>query len=296
MPELPEVEFARRALVRWFAGRTLVRTEADRRARTFRDGDPGVFAALDGALVRAERRGKYLLLAFSNGLGVVGHLGMTGKFVKRPAGEEVRWSRARFVLDSGEVIHLQDMRLFGRLEAMPAAELRAAPAVAKLGVDPLTDGLTAAQLSEAVAASKQPLKVALMDQARVTGLGNIHAAEALFRARLHPARAPATLSAAEWRALAKAIHATIRFALEAEGDGDEIEYVEEGAPNPFLVYGRAGTPCRRCRTTVESFTQGGRTTHFCPHCQPKRGRSHGERTGQGPRPRRDRREGPRRRR
>lgn len=296
MPELPEVEFARRALVRWFEGRKLVRTEADEAARTFRDGDLGVFKALQGRLVSAERRGKYLLLTFSNKLGCVGHLGMTGKFLKRAKGEEVKWSRARFVLDSGEVIHLQDMRLFGRLEAMPATELKRSAAVAKLGVDPLVDGLTVEQLKEALGGSKQELKIALMDQARVAGLGNIHAAEALFRSGLHPGRTAASLSEAEWKALTKAIHATLQFALDAEGDADEIEYVEEGAPNPFLVYGRAGTPCRKCKTLIESFTQGGRTTHFCPTCQPKKGQHHGERKSEGPRPRGDRGEGPRRRR
>lgn len=294
MPELPEVEFARRALVKWFKGRKLVRTEADEKARTFRDSDLGVFKALKGELVDARRRGKYLMLSFSNKLGFVGHLGMTGKFVKRPKGEEVKWSRARFELDSGDVIHLQDMRLFGRIAAMPASELQTNELVKELGVDPLVDGLTVEQLKEAIGRSKQDLKVALMDQSRVTGLGNIHAAEALFRSKVHPGRTADTLTEAEWKALTKAIHDTIQFALDSEGDGDEIEYVEEGAPNPFLIYGRVGTPCRKCKTTVESFTQGGRTTHFCPHCQPKE-KSDGSRKSEGPRSRRDRGEGPRRR-
>lgn len=296
MPELPEVEFARRALVRWFDGRKLVRAEADEQARTFRECDLGTFKALKGSLVSAERRGKYLMLTFSNKLGLVGHLGMTGKFLKRAKGEEVKWSRARFVLDSGEVIHLQDMRLFGRLDAMPASELKTCTPIAKLGIDPLVDGLTVAQLKEAIGSSKQELKVALMDQERITGLGNIHAAEALFRAGVHPGRTADSLSEAEWKALTKAIHATIQFALDAEGDEDEIEYVEEGAPNPFLIYGRAGTPCRKCRTLVESFTQGGRTTHFCPRCQPKEKKSDGNRKSKGARSRRDRGEGSRRRR
>ena len=76
---------------------------------------------------------------------------------------------------------------------------------------------------------------------------------------------------AEIGALTKAIHQTLKFALDEEGDTDEIQYVEEpGTPNPFLIYGRAGTPCRRCKTKVKSFTQGGRTTHFCPKCQSKK--------------------------
>ncbi|MEW5743162.1 MAG: bifunctional DNA-formamidopyrimidine glycosylase/DNA-(apurinic or apyrimidinic site) lyase [Myxococcota bacterium] len=270
MPELPEVEFARRSLVKWFDGHRLVRAEADPKARTFRGARVADFLKLSGELVSATRRGKYLMLAFSDGRGVVAHLGMTGKFVKRKAGEDVPHSRARFVLDSGDVIHFRDPRLFGRIEPAPASLLSQVEAVAKLGVDPLVDGLSAAQLEAAIGRSKQALKVALMDQSKLAGLGNIHAAEALFRAHLHPSRTPASLSKQEWVALAKAIRDGISFALDVEGDDDEIEYVEEpGAPNPFLVYGRAGEPCRRCKTTVKSFTQGGRTTHFCPVCQPK---------------------------
>lgn len=268
MPELPEVEFARRSLVKWTDGRTVVRTEADPKARTFRNSRIPDVEALTGRLVRAERRGKFLMLTFDEGRGAVAHLGMTGKFIKRAAGDEAKWSRARFVLDSGEVIHFQDPRLFGLIEPVPADALATHESVSKLGVDPLVDGLTVQQLRDALAGSKQELKVALMDQQRIAGLGNIHAAEALFRAKLHPARKPDSLTPAELAALTKAILEGIRFALEVE-DGDEIEYVEEpGAKNPFLVYGRAGEPCSRCQTRIEQFTQGGRSTFFCPACQP----------------------------
>ncbi|MBL8921946.1 MAG: bifunctional DNA-formamidopyrimidine glycosylase/DNA-(apurinic or apyrimidinic site) lyase [Myxococcaceae bacterium] len=272
MPELPEVEFARRALTKWVDGRSIVRTEADPKVRTFRGSNVKDVEALVGRVERIERRGKFLLLTFSDGRGAIAHLGMTGKFLKRPAGAEARWSRARFVLDSGEVIHFQDPRLFGLIQPVPAAELSRNQAVAKLGIDPLVDGLTAAQLEAALAASRQELKVALMDQERVAGLGNIHAAEALFRANLHPARAPGSLTKDEWARLAKAIHDGISFALEAEA-GEEIEYVEEpGAKNPFLVYGRDGEPCPVCHAPIASVDQGGRTTFFCPSCQPKPGK------------------------
>lgn len=273
MPELPEVEFARRSLTRWTDGRSIVRTEADPKARTFRGSKLSDVEALTGQLVSIERKGKYLMLAFANGKGAVAHLGMTGKFLKRPADSTEKWSRARFFLDSGDVIHFQDPRLFGLIEPVPASELKQNPAVAKLGVDPLVDGLTVAQLREAIGDSKQELKVALMDQERIAGLGNIHAAEALFRAKLHPSRKPASLTDDEWKRLAKAIIDGITFALDVE-DGEEIEYVEEpGAENPFLVYGHEGEPCPKCKTPIEAFTQGGRTTFVCPRCQPKSGRS-----------------------
>jgi formamidopyrimidine-DNA glycosylase len=272
MPELPEVEIARRTLVRWFEGHSLVRTEATK-TRTFRGGRAAEFEALKGPLTKADRRGKYLMLQFGAG-GLMAHLGMTGKFVKRPAQTDEPYSRARFVLDTGDVIHFKDARMFGEIHAAPSAALAELPGVKKLGRDPLVDGLDWKQLKDAIGKTKLDLKVALMDQTRLAGLGNIHAAEALFRAGLHPGRKPKTLSDTEWKALAKAIHRSLKFGLEEqweEAESGEIQYVEEpGVENPFLIYGRAGSPCRKCKTKVKSYTQAGRTTHFCPKCQSKK--------------------------
>ena len=114
----------------------------------------------------------------------------------------------------------------------------------------------------------------LMDQRRVAGLGNIHAAEALFRAGLHPALSPGRLKVAAYARLAEAIHAAFAFGLERAA-AEEIRYLRdrpvegEKLENPFFVYDRAGSPCLRCQTPVRSITQGGRTTHFCPTCQSK---------------------------
>jgi formamidopyrimidine-DNA glycosylase len=270
VPELPEVEIARRNLERWLKRRRVVRAEAAP-SRIFRGAERSAFERLRGRLLTAERRGKYLLLTFEKGQGLLAHLGMTGKWVRRDGPEE-RFSKARLFLDDGHVVHYRDPRMFGRIEPVAAERLFELPAVRALGPDPLVDGLSSKQLAEAIGGSKQELKVALMDQGRLAGLGNLHAAEALFRARVHPARKPGSLSAAEWAALTRAIRDTIRFALGQEDD-DEIEYVEEpGSKNPFFVYGRGGERCRRCKGAIESFPQGGRTTYFCPKCQPRRGR------------------------
>lgn len=267
MPELPEVEIARRNLEKWFKGRKIVSAEADK-SRVFRGTEPKRFEKLRGRLVRTARKGKYLLLTFEHDLGVMAHLGMTGKFVRRPKDHVEPYSRARFLLDDGQVIHYRDPRLFGRIEPVPAAQLWELKAVKALGLDPLSEGMTVEQLKDRLGKVKAPIKVALMDQARIAGLGNIHAAEALFRAKIHPVRKPVELESGEWRKLHKAIHDALEFAIARE-TSDEIEYVEEpGSENPFWIYGRAGEPCKKCKTTVESFTQAGRTTHFCPHCQP----------------------------
>jgi formamidopyrimidine-DNA glycosylase len=268
MPELPEVEMARRNLARWLQGHRVVRAEADN-TRVFRGAKRAKFAELTGRVESLDRRGKYLLLTFEGERGLLAHLGMTGKFVRRPEGQPEPYSRARLHLDDGTVIHFKDSRLFGRMEPAPAARLRLLKAVAELGRDPVADGLTAEQLREALGNTRQDLKVALMDQGLLAGLGNIYAAEALFRARLHPARKPASLKPEEWGRLTQAIHETLQLAL-AEEVGDEQTYLEEGADNPFLIYGRAGTPCPQCKSKVQSFTQGGRTTHFCAKCQPLR--------------------------
>ncbi|WP_224249005.1 bifunctional DNA-formamidopyrimidine glycosylase/DNA-(apurinic or apyrimidinic site) lyase [Hyalangium gracile] len=269
MPELPEVESARRNLERWFHGHRVLKAEAGD-TRIFRGAKRKQFSELTGRVESLERRGKYLLLTFEGGRGLLAHLGMTGKFVRRREGQVPPHSHARFHLEDGTVIHFTDYRLFGRMEPAPAAKLHQLEAIQALGRDPVADGLTAQQLQEALGRSRMDLKVALMDQGRIAGLGNIYVAEALFRSGLHPSRKPATLTAEEWERLTQAIHDTLRSALEQE-QGEEPVYLEENrSENPFLVYGRAGGPCSKCQTKVQSFTQGGRTTHFCPKCQPKR--------------------------
>jgi formamidopyrimidine-DNA glycosylase len=266
MPELPEVEIARRNLVRWFKGRTLVRVQAEA-TRVLRGGEAKSLARLGGTLVQAERTGKFLLLHFSQGPGLLVHLGMTGKFVRRPGGEELKHGRVRFLLDSGQVIHFVDPRMFGRILPVTASHLADVPEARDLGVDPWNVRVTGTTLAALFQDSKRPLKISLMDQTKLAGLGNIHAAEALWRAKLDPKRKPQGLSTSDWTRLAKAIRDTLAYGLRVT-QGDEVRYVEESnAENPFFVYGKAGTPCRRCRTLIRSFPQGGRTTYACPHCQ-----------------------------
>ena len=268
MPELPEVELTRRNLERWLAGRRVVRADAER-TRTFRGASRSAFQSLRGVLVDASRKGKYLLLRFESD-GLLAHLGMTGKFVRRPSGVTEPYSRARLYLDNDDVIHFRDPRRFGRLEPARGEGLWELAAIRRLGRDPLNEGLSATQLKAALGKTKQPIKVALMDQSRIAGLGNIHASEALFRAGISPMRRPSGLASGEWTKLARAIRDTIRFAIDRE-EGEGSEYVEEpGTVNPFLVYDRRGERCPKCKATVRSMVQAGRTTYFCPKCQPRR--------------------------
>jgi len=269
MPELPEVEIARRNLERWLMDADVTGAEADR-TRIFRGANRRAFERLRGRLAFARRRGKTLLLGFERNQGFLSHLGMTGKWVRRPAGHAEPYSRVRLLLADGSVVHYRDPRLFGRIKPFPADALEGLREVQQLGPDPLLEPLDGPKLMALFRHSRTPLKVALMDQRRLAGLGNIHAAEALWRAKVSPLRPASSVTRAEWSRLATAVRTVIRFALAKEDD-EEIAYVEEpGTPNPFRVYGRAGKPCPRCRTTIRSVRQGGRTTYFCPRCQPSR--------------------------
>lgn len=271
MPELPEVEIAARSLRNWLEGRTVEKVVAAE-SRIFRGSDREAFEReLSGRDFEwVERRGKYLLLGFSHNVGLLSHLGMTGKWVFRSRSEEPPGHvRARLELAGDGVVSYRDPRLFGRITLHPADDLFHLKEIASLGPDPLVDGIDAVRLYERLQRTSRPVKVALMDQAVLAGIGNIQAADALFRARIHPARSSRSLSLDEVRRVATCILASIAFTLEVEGEG-EIAYIEEpGTPNPFLVYGRDGSPCPNCGHTLEKMVLGGRTTVFCPICQPE---------------------------
>jgi formamidopyrimidine-DNA glycosylase len=274
MPELPEVEIAARNLRRWTAGRRAVAVEAEPKARyVFRPSSPAAFArAVEGAAFGGIRRiGKQLLVSLEKGgapLGLLAHLGMTGKWLRRADGDPpTRFSRARFRLDDGHVLHFDDLRLFGRLRVVPGGRFEEVPELGELGPDPLERGIDLAALGEALGRSRLPVKVRIMDQAILPGVGNIQASEALFRARIDPRRKASTLARREVKALADGVLASVQDAISRQ-EGEEISYVEEGAENPFAVYGREGERCPRCRkAALVRVVQAGRSTFFCPRCQ-----------------------------
>jgi formamidopyrimidine-DNA glycosylase len=271
MPELPEVEIASRQLRAWALGRRVTAVHAGE-TRVIRGQEPAAFAPLVGrTLVGIERRGKWMLLLFDRGLGLISHLGMTGKWLRReraaPAPAHVR---ASLELSDKSVLDYTDPRLFGRLIAGSVEELRAHPSLAALGPDPL-GGVDAGRLYQSLQRTHRSIKEALMDQGTLAGLGNIHVGESLHRAALHPERPADSLSHDEVALLARRIEESIRFALEAQDGKGPIQYVEEGGENPFLVYGRAGEPCPGCGSEIERIVQGGRSTFFCANCQPRSG-------------------------
>ncbi|MFT3769043.1 MAG: bifunctional DNA-formamidopyrimidine glycosylase/DNA-(apurinic or apyrimidinic site) lyase [Minicystis sp.] len=271
MPELPEVEHAARSLRAWLTGVAVVRAGAPA-TRVFRDGSNRTFQrSLPGrTLARVERRGKVLLLFFDGDVGVLSHLGMTGKWVRHqpPSGDPApRHSRASLALADGSAVHYCDPRMFGRLALHRAAELPDLPEVRALGPDPVADGIDAAALHAALSRTARAVKAALLDQKILAGVGNIYATEALFRARVHPARAGRSLSRREVERIARGLDDTFADALARLG-GD-MAYLSDGAhvENPFAIYDRAGEPCPSCRRALSKATIGGRTSAFCARCQ-----------------------------
>jgi formamidopyrimidine-DNA glycosylase len=273
MPELPEVEIASRQLRSWLKGRRIVAAHAAK-SRVIRGQTPQRFASLAGhRLAEIERVGKWMLLSFDGGEGLVSHLGMTGKWIRRKRGEpQPQYVRATLELEGGHAVDYRDPRLFGRLVRGKVDALRRLPSWRALGPDPL-QGIDVERLHGALTRTRRSLKDALMDQRTLAGLGNIHVSEALHRAKLDPRRPGSTLTPKETERLAGAIGEGIRFALALEDGPEPITYVEEGGENRFLVYDHAGEPCSTCRTPIERIVQGGRSTYFCPKCQPRwRGR------------------------
>lgn len=266
MPELPEVEFCRRSLHRWATGRPVRGVEVHdprsiRLTRTTRpsQGDPDgadrLAAIVTGALpAEPERRGKRLLWRFGDHALLL-HLGMTGKWTRLPSPHV----KVTLHLDDGP-LRFVDPRLLGGIVPTTAAE---GPALLAdgLGPDALTPPLP--RLT-----GRRAVKVALLDQAVVAGLGNLHAAEALWRAGIDPTTPCEALTPAQHRRLDRAVQEQLRFALDLLDADDEIAYVEDaGAPNPFPLYGKAGAPCPRCSTPIAKLVQAGRTTWYCPRCQ-----------------------------
>jgi formamidopyrimidine-DNA glycosylase len=281
VPELPEVETARRYLERWARGRRVKAVLVhDRRVVT--GGGPRSLQALVGArFATFDRRGKHLLLTLNKAkaaLGLWSHLGMSGKWLLRQPGEEApRFSRVELALEGarGAHLHFVDMRLFGKLRLVPKAAFDKQPVLAGLGPDPLHDGIDVDRLGQRLARRGLPIKPLLLDQTLLAGVGNIQASEALFRAGIDPRRRARDVSPAEVKALARAIKASIAFTLArfekeiAAQHGRDIRYVEEPSSfNPFKVYDRAGERCRQCRKgTIQPLVQAGRSTFYCDRHQ-----------------------------
>ncbi len=274
MPELPEVETIRAQLTPALVGRRLERVEIFD-GRLTRPEDPVVVAAeLEGERIAAlERRGKYLVVAFESGRVLLIHLRMTGslRHARRGALPDDPHRRAVVRLDDGSDVAYRDVRRFGTWLLVQAGELEHYLA-ARLGEEPLDSAFTARSLAARLARRTTSVKAAILDQRTVAGVGNIYADEALWRARIDPGRPAASLSAAEVHALHRGIRRALEAGIARRGatlrDYAQPDGASGSMQDEFMVYGRAGEPCRRCGSPIEKTRVAGRGTWYCPGCQP----------------------------
>jgi formamidopyrimidine-DNA glycosylase len=281
MPELPEVEVLARHLAPLVRNRKIQRVEV-RRARVIAPTTEELFSRkLRGAsFVELTRRGKYLLFEMrapnGSGFPLVGHLGMTGRMYLLPAKSPLP-KHAAVVLELGaEKFVFEDTRYFGRLTLDGSA-------IAALGPEPLGEAFTAEYFACALQRSSQSIKVKLLDQQLVAGVGNIYASEALFRAGISPRLPARRLKPAQVARLRQTIRETLRDAIKrgstvplnysGEGNRDGLFYFGSAPDAPdfyeerLQVYDRAGKPCRVCKSPIKRIVQGARSTFYCPKCQ-----------------------------
>lgn len=259
MPELPEVEHATRVARRLAAGRTI--TSLSVRHPSQRRGLPPRQArSLVGDRVLAvERRGKSQWFHLASGRLLRVHFRMTGDWLIPGPGPLPRTVRAVLAFDDGSRLALDDPRALSVISLCDDPER----AGGDLGPDALDPALTAKVLAGSLVRRRIPIKVALLDQAIVAGVGNIYASEALWRARIDPRTPASDLSMPALRKLLRSVVSTLEKALERQAR----YYGREDHPDRFDVYDREGEPCRRCRAKIKRMTQSGRSTYFCSRCQ-----------------------------
>lgn len=277
MPELPEVETVRRDLAAHVTGRTVAAVEVchPRAVRRHVAGARDFAAAVAGHTIRdVHRRGKYLWLALDGGDAILCHLGMSGQFRVCAATEpDEPHLRVRFTfIDGDPQLRFIDQRTFGGMAFAPGgAELPAQ--VAHIARDPLDPRFSDDAFVAALARRHSAIKRLLLDQSLVSGIGNIYADEALWRARLHGDRPADSLRADQVRALLAAVREVLTGALADRGTSFDALYVDvngrSGSYGDRLdVYGQADRPCSRCGTTIVRQRFMNRSSYFCPTCQP----------------------------
>ena len=275
MPELPEVEAVARALRKLVQGQTIRRCRVIHSIAVRPPSGRGALRAaaemeraVKGQRIRAvERRGKYLIVVLQTGA-LVMHFRLDGQLVWFDSRKITGHIDVAFEMNRG-TLGFVDGRHFGRVQwTSDATEIAG---IQTMGIEPLSPEFTAERFREMLRASKRPLKLFLLDQNKIAGIGNIYSSEAMWRARLNPRRLAHGVTAAEARRLHKAIVDVLHRALECctnpAPDFRDPNWWFQGLESILRVYGREGKKCRACREPVRRIEQGGRSTFFCARCQ-----------------------------
>lgn len=305
MPELPEVESVRRGVHEWTAGSTITGAEVldprilgtTSQRRIDASAVSGFVSAVTGAhICRAERRGKFMWLSLGQEadlsaadpvtspvprpeLGILVHLGMSGQLRIHSPDEDIhRHTRAVLHLDSDRELRFVDQRIFGHIGVQPLVHGygRLVPASAvHIAADPLEPAFDPERVVAELKKKRTAIKAALLDQTLISGIGNIYADEALFRAGVHPLAVPARTRKSRLVAVLESATKVMSDALAVGGTSFDALYVNVNGESGYFaqnleVYGREGQPCSRCGSPIkrEKFTN--RSSHFCPVCQRKR--------------------------
>jgi formamidopyrimidine-DNA glycosylase len=267
MPELPEVETIKRELEKAVLGKKILEV-CVRHPTVIRKPSPDKFKrGLAGvSITKILRKAKVLILELSNGKALVIHLKMTGQLIYPGDGKT---SRLSFLLSDGKTLDFNDRRLFAELRLLD--DWRALKFIQRLGPEPFDLGLD--KFKEMLASKRTKIKPLLMDQTFISGVGNIYAVEALFRARIHPERPASGLTDKEKEILFKEIKDTLNEAIRYKGSSVDQYARVSGERGDYVkyhkVYDREGKPCLICRHPIKRISLGGRGTYFCPRCQPR---------------------------
>lgn len=284
MPELPEVETIRLGLKKYLVGKKI--TEVEIRLKKQFIGDPKNI--IEAEIIEIRRYGKGLVMDFANGFSLAVHVKMTGQLIIRKnsskkstrktllASELVisdlpdKYTHVIFHLDNGSKLFYRDIRKFGWMKVVRTEEVNNLPFFKSLGLEPL-NGLSYDKFSQILKNSRTPVKLLIMDQTKIAGIGNIYANDALFMAGIDSRRPASTLSNGENQKLFHSIEEVLKKGIEA-GGASQWNYVDVlggrgGYQNFFKVYNRAGKKCPNCDALIIRFKMGGRGTFICPECQ-----------------------------
>lgn len=265
MPELPEVETIKRELEKVILGKKILEV-CVHQPKVIRQPSVDKFKqGLAGATVKnILRKAKVLILELSGGKSLVIHLKMTGQLIYPGSGKA---SRVSFKLSDGKALDFNDQRLFAELRLME--DWHKLKFIQQLGPEPFD--LSMGRFQEMLSRKKTKIKPLIMDQTFISGIGNLYAAEALFRAKIHPARAASSLSEKEKEVLFKEIRDTLSEAIKYKGSSVDQYLRLTGQPGDYVkhhkVYDRQGQPCLACKSPIKRINLGGRGTYFCPRCQ-----------------------------
>ena len=270
MPELPEVETTLRGIEPHLTGRVL--SEVLVRRSDLRQEVSPTLSSIEGkAVVRCWRRSKYLLLEIEDGSTVLIHLGMSGSLRLAMPGEEWKThDHVAFSIRGGRQMRFHDPRRFGLVLHL-TGEPMDHPLLSSLGPEPLEDGFTASYLHAALSGRGCAIKLALIDNKVVVGVGNIYASESLFRAGIRPSLSAKRVSRVKVARLVSAVREVLADAIREGGTTLRDFLHADGQPGYFrqrlFVYERKGEPCRKCGTEIRQAVMGQRSTYWCPDCQ-----------------------------